>query len=144
MARAEESSELESIGGDRRFDRRYGLQLELRWKLIRRKKIQDAGTGRTIDLSSGGVLFDATRPLPAGINVELSISWPVLLHNVAPMQLVVSGRVVRSTGPHAAVQITQHEFRTVGLSADRQASDAVTRGVSQIVNSVFSRFDKLQ
>src|ERR1700758_240270 len=100
MARSEEVNEIETIGGDRRFDRRYQLQLEVRWKLIRRRKVQDAGTGRTIDLSSGGILFDASRPLPAGLNVELNISWPVLLHNVAPMQLVVSGRVVRSSGGH--------------------------------------------
>jgi len=128
MARSEDSNELESIGGDRRFDRRYRLELEVRWRLIRRRKIQDAGAGRTIDLSSGGVLFDAARPLPAGINVELSISWPVLLHNVAPMQLVVSGRVVRSNGPHVAVQITQHEFRTVGHPADHRQASAPPRG----------------
>src|SRR6266852_4358844 len=107
MARSEEVNERNGISGDRRFDRRYQLQLDLRWKLIRRRKLQDAGDGRTIDFSSGGLLFDATRPLPVGLNVELSISWPVLLHNVAPMQLVVTGRVVRTVGGYTAIQITQ-------------------------------------
>jgi hypothetical protein len=119
--------------------------LELRWKLIRRKKIQDAGTGRTIDLSSGGVLFDAGRPLPPGLNVELSVSWPVLLHNVAPMQLVVSGRVIRSMGSHVAVQITQHEFRTVGIPADhRQVLATAARTPGVLLNSGFSGYGKLQ
>jgi PilZ domain len=145
MARPEESNEFESIGGDRRFDRRYQLQLELRWKLIRRKKVQDTGAGRTIDLSSGGILFDAARPLPVGLNVELSISWPVLLHNVAPMQLVVSGRIIRTNGVHVAVQVTQHEFRTIGVPADQRqvvATSARTQG--QMMNSGFSRLDKVQ
>ena len=145
MAWAEEVNESEGIAGDRRFDRRYQIQLELRWKLIRRRKVQNAGAGRTIDLSSGGVLFDAGRLLPVGLNVELSISWPVLLHDIAPMQLVVSGRIVRSVGAYSAVQITQHEFRTVGIPADhRQLLATAARTPALIMNAGFGVFDKQQ
>jgi hypothetical protein len=143
MAWSEEVNESESIGGDRRFDRRYQLQLELRWKLIRRRKVQNAGAGRTLDLSSGGVLFDAARPLPVGLNVELSISWPVLLHDIAPMQLVVSGRIVRSNGGHAAVQITAHEFRTVGIQADhRQVLATAARVPGMLAHAGFGVFEE--
>jgi len=145
MARPEEVNQNEGIGGERRFDRRYQLQLEVRWKLIRRRKIQDAGAGRTIDLSSGGILFDASRPLPVGLNVELSISWPVLLHNVAPMQLVASGRIVRCNGTHVAVHVTQHEFRTTGIPAEhRQVLANASRTPPGLLNPGFSGFDKLQ
>jgi hypothetical protein len=120
MSWDEHIQEIDKISGDRRSDRRYRIDLELRWKLIRRRKIRDTGLGHTIDISSGGILFDASRPLPAGMNVELSISWPVLLHNVAPLQLVVSGRIIRSQGSLAAVQILQHEFRTAGVPADHR------------------------
>ena len=111
-----ESKAPDSIPGDRRSDRRYPLLLDLRWKLIRRRRVLDTGTGGTLDLSRGGVRFESGRPLPAGCNVELAISWPVLLHNVAPMQLVVQGRVVRSEGGRIAMRMTQHEFRTLGVS----------------------------
>jgi hypothetical protein len=114
----------DQIAGDRREDRRYQLQLECKWKLIRRRKVLDTGTGHTIDVSSGGLLFDAGRHLPEGLNVELSIAWPVLLHNVAPMQLVASGKIVRSNGRHAAVQTVTHEFRTAGVSADHRPASA--------------------
>jgi hypothetical protein len=110
----------DGIGGDRRSDRRYGLRLELRWKLIRRRRILEAGTGETVDFSSGGVLFETARPMPVGLNVELAVAWPVLLHNVAQLQLVVGGRIVRSDGYRTAIQMTQHEFRTVGTSIDRR------------------------
>ena len=53
-----------------------------------------------------------------GFDVELAISWPVLLHNVAPMQLVVQGRIVRSEGGQIAIRMIQHEFRTVGTPAN--------------------------
>ena len=104
----------DQIAGDRRDDRRYPIELELKYKLIRRKRVLDTGVGHTIDLSSGGVLFQAERPLPAGLNVELSITWPVLLHNVAPMRLLVIGKIVRSDRSRIAVRTVQHEFRTQG------------------------------
>jgi hypothetical protein len=91
------------------------MQLQLRWKLVRRRRELDAGTGRTIDMSSGGILFQAGCELPPGMNVELSIAWPALLHNVRPMQLFVTGRVVRSQGDWAAIRTLTHEFRTVGI-----------------------------
>jgi c-di-GMP-binding flagellar brake protein YcgR len=116
MAWDKQLKQIERIAGDRRTDRRYDIALELRWKLIRRKKVLDTGTGRTVDLSSGGVLFDAGRVMPVGLTVELSISWPILLHSVAPLQLSISGRIVRANATRAAIRMVQHEFRTAGIS----------------------------
>jgi hypothetical protein len=114
-----ESKAPEGIAGDRRADRRYPIQLDLRWKLIHRKRVLDSGVGATLDLSSGGVQFESGRTLPEGFDMELSISWPVLLHNVAPMQLLVHGRIVRSKDGRIAVRMIQHDFRTVGAPAPR-------------------------
>ena len=121
----EETPEL--IGGDRRNDRRYGLQLDVKWKLIRRRRVVETGIGHTIDLSSGGLMFDAGRHLPEGLNVELSITWPVLLHNVAPLQLVISGRIVRTDGQRIAIRAVQHEFRTIGVPADQRKAPGSTQ-----------------
>ena len=133
----------EGLGGDRREDRRYHLQLELKWKLIRRRRVLDTGTGKTIDISSGGILFDAGRHLPAGFNVELSISWPVLLHNVAPMQLVAAGKIVRGDSRHVAMQTTQHEFRTMGIPVERRdGPPADTRHPISTSVAMFERFGK--
>lgn len=114
------TTEGDGIGGDRRQDRRYELLLDVKWKLIRRRRILDTGTGQTIDMSSGGILFDAGRHLPEGLNVELSITWPVLLQNVAPMQLLASGKIVRSSGRKVAIQTVQHEFRTAGITVEQR------------------------
>jgi hypothetical protein len=66
-------------------------------------------------------LIEIDRELPSGLNIELSIAWPVLLHDVAPLQLVVAGRVVRTTGQRVGVRMIQHEFRTVSMPAERRA-----------------------
>ena len=108
----------QGIAGERRGHRRYGIQLELKWSLLRRRQLLDSGVGRTFDLSSSGIIFYAGRPLPEGLNVELSIAWPVLLHNVAPMQLTVTGRIVRCEDSMIAIEMVQHEFRTGGIPGE--------------------------
>lgn len=124
-SRTDSTEEGQKIGGERRIDRRYGLALNVRWKLIRRRRVLDSGTGITVDVSSGGLLFETDRELPSGLNIELSIAWPVLLHNVAPLQLVVAGRIVRTKGQRVGVRMTQHEFRTVGAPAKRRGELSV-------------------
>ena len=116
---AQREGDGDKINGERRSDRRYEIALDVRWKLIRRRRVLDSGTGKTVDVSSGSLMFETDRELPSGLHVELSISWPVLLHGVAPLQLVVAGRVVRTAGRRVCVRMDQHEFRTVGTPVER-------------------------
>jgi hypothetical protein len=76
----------------------------------------------------------------------LSISWPVLLHNVAPLQLVVYGRIVRSDGNRTAIRMVQHEFRTAGVPADhRNVLAAATRTPAVFANlGAMGAFEKIQ
>ena len=112
-------------GGDRRADRRYEISLELRWKVVRRKQVIDTGSGRTVDLSSGGIMFESSRPLPCGANIELSITWPALLQNVTPLQLIAYGRIVRSDGCKTAVRMVQHEFKTMATDHRPGGADCI-------------------
>jgi hypothetical protein len=105
---------------ERRENRRYPMRLELRWKLVRRRRVIDSGAGYTLDLSSGGVRFYAGRDLPPGLTVHLAVNWPARLDNIAPMQLAIQGRIVRAADGWAAVQSLQHEFRTMSVSPERR------------------------
>src|SRR5215471_10039059 len=98
---------------ERRSGRRFEIALDLRWRLLHAGKVNGSGTGRTVDLSRNGVLFEAMPRLPEGTNVELSIRWPVLLRDATSLQLKVVGEVVRSEDGCAAVRMRHHEFRTV-------------------------------
>jgi hypothetical protein len=139
-----EDTNTDKIAGDRRSDRRYDIALDLRWKVIRRRRVLDAGTGTTLDLSSGGILFETDRQLPTGLNVELSISWPVLLHNVAPLQLVVTGRIVRASGRRTAIRMMQHEFRTAKSPAERSTVSTSRSSSPMMANPRNPNLGKLQ
>jgi len=107
--------------------------------------VLETGAGKTLDLSSGGLLFDPGRHLPEGLNVELSITWPVLLHNVAPLQLVVSGRIVRASGRSIAVRTVQHEFRTVAATPEHRNGIARNTPPPMLASpAIFASFGKMQ
>ena len=80
----------EIIHGDRRGDRRYPYEMELQFSYTLAGAMQ-VGSGVTVDLSRGSVLFRADDPPPDGAEVELRIAWPYLLQNVCPLELVVRG-----------------------------------------------------
>ncbi len=99
----------------RRTHRRYPIALDLRWKVKQGHRALGSGIGKTVNLSSAGLLFDSDRELQPGLLLELSLAWPVLLRNVAPLQLRIMGEIVRAAGRRVAVRIQYHEFRTVGM-----------------------------
>ena len=97
---------------NRRSKHRFAIERNLRYKTADHGVPVAAGSGHTIDVSSGGVAFLAEEPLTTGAFVELSISWPALLQETCPMRIVVFGRILRCTGRRAVCSIEKYEFRT--------------------------------
>ncbi len=102
---------------EQRSHQRYPIHFELDYKLIRRGRVEKQGSGRTLNIGSGGVLLETEGALPSGSAIELVIHWPFLLEGVCPLKLVMRGRIVRSDGLGVAVQTKHHEFRTAGARA---------------------------
>jgi len=102
---------------DQRSRGRYPIALELHYKILRGGRVERTGSGRTLNISSGGVLFEADNPLPARGAVELAMKWPFLLNGLCGLKLVMRGRIVRcdANAKAAAVCAESHEFRTAGM-----------------------------
>ncbi len=98
---------------DRRKSDRFPIEREVRYKILS-KKHEEIGNGRTLNMSSNGVLFSTDQMLVPGRRLELNISWPVQLNATIPLKLVARGRVVRYEEGRAAMEIQQYEFRTQG------------------------------
>ena len=106
--------------GERRTKRRFQIAQDLRYKMLYGQRIAETGAGKTLNISSGGVWFTTDNMLTAGMPIELSMSWPVLLNDSCPMKLMIYGCVVRSSEKGAAVAIERYEFRTTGARAFQQ------------------------
>jgi hypothetical protein len=89
----------------------------MRYKVFGAKEtIRHAGSGKTLNMSSSGVLFTTESGLPKGARAEIAVSWPYQLNGATPLKLVAIGVLARSEEKLAAISIQRYEFRTRGLN----------------------------
>jgi PilZ domain len=100
---------------ERRRSSRFPIEREVRYKTLNQRAEVVSGIGKTLNISSSGVLFTADHDLPIGTRLEVSISWPAQLNEKCLLNLVARGRVARNLGNKVALQIQQYEFRTQSL-----------------------------
>jgi hypothetical protein len=112
---------------DRRHSDRFPIEREVRYKILSKRSGEETGDGKTVNISSSGVLFTANQVLLPGRRLELSISWPAQLNNKTALKLVARGRIVRFEDGRAAMEIQQYEFRT-------QSSQPSPNGPQIVVN----------
>jgi hypothetical protein len=113
---------------DQRANGRYPIALEVQYKVLSGNRVDRVGCGRTLNISSGGVLLETDQLLPPTGCVELAIQWPFLLREVCGLKLVMRGRIVRRDyqTKATAVRAEFHEFRTAGVRHSTKSDDART------------------
>lgn len=78
---------------ERRTKARYPLELTVHYQTLSSQPV--CGTGRTLNVSSSGALIAAEHDLDEGARLKITIEWPTLLNGTTPLQLVMTGKVVR-------------------------------------------------
>jgi len=96
---------------ERRSAERYAIQRDVRWRLKSKRTREAPAAGRTVNISSSGVLFATSTFAVPGIVVEVAISWPVPMDADGELQLIARGRLIRCSDGMAAVHFQQREFR---------------------------------
>jgi hypothetical protein len=109
-----DNSNVPLLAEERRNARRYPLELNLTWTVGLSRGGRLRGSGRTVNMSSHGLLF---KGLPADFHrenalMELRINWPALLDGQVPLVLMVTGKTVRFGMNGCGIKITHTEFRT--------------------------------
>jgi hypothetical protein len=114
-------AELKLLSGDRRSNKRYPLRLDVEYRVCSRGRVERFGAGRTLNFSSGGVLFEIFGEVPKGGSIELAIKWPFLLDGECGLKLQLRGYVIRRYDQKIAVKIAHYEFRTTGSATGGSA-----------------------
>ena len=99
---------------DRRTSNRFPIERDILYRVLNKRTDHEMGLGRTINISSTGILFTTKHFLLPGKLVEVAIHWPAQLNNTTQLKLVGRGRVVRSEDGVAAIEMQHYEFRTLG------------------------------
>jgi len=102
---------------ERRGADRFPIEQDVRYRVLSRRQDESARLGKTVNMSSSGILFSTEEDLQAGRQVEVSVAWPAQLNNQTPLKLVAKGRVVRVENRRAALEIQHYEFRTQGRAS---------------------------
>ena len=107
-------SQLSSVTGqtERRASERFPIARDLRFRVLNKRGNEEGGEGRTVNMSSKGLLFTSSQMLLPGRRLEVAVSWPVQLNTKCALKFVARGRVVRFDDGYVAIEIQQHEFRT--------------------------------
>lgn len=136
-----DTSEFESAAAaeiqdrDRRVKLRFDMEHDVRYKVLYGHRSGEIMSGKTTNISSGGIWFSTGAMLAPGTPLEISVSWPVLLHDACPMKLVIFGCVVRSNEQGAAAAIERYEFRTqrksYAFDADQSAASQTAQQPAQ-------------
>lgn len=108
------SAPMQADHADRRSAVRFPIEQDVRYKVFTRNTIE-VGMGKTVNMSSNGVLFTTERALSLGERLEVAVNWPAQLDHKCALKLVTTGRVVRSEAGVAAIAIERYEFRTQGI-----------------------------
>ena len=104
--------DLRSPGADRRKSARFSLGLAVKCRFTD-PSFDRTLFGEVVNISSKGLLIRGTSTsLSIGQTIRACIDWPASLDNRVGLQLVVVGRVVRTTDDCAAIGIKRYEFRT--------------------------------
>ena len=116
MSNVPESGRLE-----RRASQRFAIERRIRYRVVgRRGPVGLSGSGKTINMSSVGMLIETDQLLLSGWRVEVEVSGPFQVDDQVFLKLLVTGRIVRSVSspvPLAGLHISRHTFQTPG--ADR-------------------------
>jgi len=96
---------------ERRRNERFHLRMALHYRVSQKGAVTRSGSGMTVDMSTNGVSFRCRKPLPEGTHIEIAIDWPARHDDVYPVDLLVTGFVVRSDHGRTAVRITSRRFR---------------------------------
>ena len=100
------------MSDERRSKVRYPLELAVRYQGIGEGQAI-TGVGRTLNLSSSGLLLASEEGVQPGARLKVTIEWPSLLNGKTPLQLVTVGRVVRQGRSNFAVAFEHYQFKTM-------------------------------
>jgi len=102
---------------DRRATDRFPLENDVRYKLLEARLSGQTGRGRTLNISSRGILFTTEARLPLGRRIEVAVDWPAKLNEHCGLKLVALGKIVRSSDDLTAINIEKYDFRTRATAA---------------------------
>ncbi len=86
------------------------FELRLPFEVVRSGQRSQSVMGHTLNMSSSGVLFEATQPMTVGEIIEYYITLPTGQNPEEDVRLRCMGKVIRSHENYSAATMERYEF----------------------------------
>ncbi|MCB1018803.1 MAG: hypothetical protein H6509_01900 [Bryobacterales bacterium] len=98
---------------------RYQIERPVQYR-VRTSAIPIEGTGRTLNISRNGLLFEPGQNIGVGAKIDMNVQMGDAVGGGAPIVLRVSGVTLRSQGNAVAVSIKKYKLQAKsGVEARR-------------------------
>jgi PilZ domain-containing protein len=131
------------MDNERRNKSRFPVELTVHYQTLELGP-SISGAGRTVNVSSGGVLMTAEQGIHEGARIKITMEWPSLLNGITPLQLVTTGKVVRSQDLNVGVEFDWYQFRTMRRNSEQLPALAAKAAAATATNSVKSLNEPLR
>jgi hypothetical protein len=119
---------------NRRAAKRYGLDLHFEYLLFGRDGSVQEGWGRTLNMSSGGLMVAPHQPICKGRTIEITVQLPAQVKDARGARLVLLGHVLRSDDTRAAIRILRHGF--IHVSSQELPDERAALAVEAVEGSI--------
>jgi hypothetical protein len=102
---------------ERRASQRFPIERTISYRVVGHGSVGESGNGKTVNMSSGGILIVTDRPLSQGMLLEVEVDWPIAADE-GSLKLFVQGQIVRSKKNDVALaglKILRHTFHKTSL-----------------------------
>lgn len=97
---------------ERRQAQRFPIERDLYYRIMNHRPGPISGQGKTLNISSSGILFDADQTLAIGTRIELSVSWPTGPVLMGSPRLNAKGRIARLSNGQLVMLIERYQFHS--------------------------------
>lgn len=110
---------------ERRSRVRFPFELRVRFRSLD-PGLPLSGTGRLVNMSSGGLLVASRHEMIIGTLLEVNIDWPTRLDDRIPLRLIAAGKVTRCDSFRFALILERYHFQLAGRAAGKSGQEQRT------------------
>jgi c-di-GMP-binding flagellar brake protein YcgR len=103
---------------ERRAYRRYPVSINIEYRILSAEPNTQVYCGRTVNISSGGLLLESQAAVQVGGEVEACIALPGRLENTLGIFLKIKGKTVRCREKYCAILLDHLAFEIRTISED--------------------------
>lgn len=110
----------------------FPVQADVEYRLKQGRRLVESGRTQSVTLSGSAVVLNSARRMPSGMEIELTMTWPVPKGSPASLVLCIKGRTAGGQGKRTRVEIGRYNFEARGDPARKPPEATGSEPLSRV------------